>query len=256
MDRSAKMNRKASNLRSISSPIIIIIVVASFAVSNISGQQLTQNTYGLSFSLPKAFSKFFHLCQPIQSKPLNSPLVKQSTLLTSHIVPVAQLVSNNTVNQTQLLKCELLASALLANATSDIANATADLSQTAKNSASTVEHARSALSNATKNLKISSNIATPQAANFNNTSVTTIINSIFKSDLPTYFISIIAAVMIIPLVLDMWWAHRRISKTGAGKEGGPPVGTHGLYRTLMTFGIILLVGTVIFYLLALTTLSI
>src|SRR4030095_14312631 len=45
-------------------------------------------------------------------------------------------------------------------------------------------------------------------------------------------------------------------KEGTDKDNNRAVGMPGLYRSLMTFGIILLVGTVIFYLLALITLNI
>jgi hypothetical protein len=53
-------------------------------------------------------------------------------------------------------------------------------------------------------------------------------------------------------------AYGRKSTVGAdGREGaGRVVGMPDLYRSLMTFGIIILVGTVIFYLLAPITLNI
>jgi hypothetical protein len=62
--------------------------------------------------------------------------------------------------------------------------------------------------------------------------------------------------MISPLILDMFMAYRkRGNKQESDKGSNHSFGGHRLYRTLMTFGIILLVGTVIFYLLALTTLN-
>jgi hypothetical protein len=64
-------------------------------------------------------------------------------------------------------------------------------------------------------------------------------------------------VLVIPLVFDMYLAYRRRPGVGIGKEGEKRVqGIPGLYRSLMSFGVILLVGTVIFYLLALITLNI
>ncbi len=53
----------------------------------------------------------------------------------------------------------------------------------------------------------------------------------------------------------MYLAYRKKPKDSIDKENRV-VGMPGLYRSLMTFGIIVLVGTVIFYLLALITLNI
>ena len=68
-----------------------------------------------------------------------------------------------------------------------------------------------------------------------------------------YFIFIVAASMVIPLVIDMFLANFRLRKTTGDRGYGTPVGMEGLYRTLMTFGIILLLGMVIFYVLWLLT---
>jgi hypothetical protein len=54
----------------------------------------------------------------------------------------------------------------------------------------------------------------------------------------------------------MYLAYRKKPKDSTDKENNRVVGMPGLYRSLMTFGIIVLVGTVIFYLLALITLNI
>jgi hypothetical protein len=62
------------------------------------------------------------------------------------------------------------------------------------------------------------------------------------------FIAVVAAAMIIPLIIDMVLAYIRSNKSGSG-EVKPPEGIPGLYRTLMTFGIILLLGIIIFYVL-------
>ena len=58
--------------------------------------------------------------------------------------------------------------------------------------------------------------------------------------------------MVIPLVIDMILAYRERSRENASSVVGIP----GLYRTLMTFGVILLVGTVLFYILFLITVNI
>ena len=81
---------------------------------------------------------------------------------------------------------------------------------------------------------------------------TTIINSIFESNLPIVFIIVIFLALIIPLVFDMYLAYKRRPESGGSSRiSGMP----GLYRSLMAFGIIILLGTVIFYLLALITLN-
>jgi hypothetical protein len=66
---------------------------------------------------------------------------------------------------------------------------------------------------------------------------------------PIYLVAIIGLVMVIPAVIDMVMAYIR-KTTGQGKSS-EPVGMHGLYRTLMTFGVVLLVGSIIFYILEL-----
>jgi HYR domain len=95
------------------------------------------------------------------------------------------------------------------------------------------------------------------AVNASTINSTQIIEGIFDSNLPIVFITIIFLIIIIPLGLDMWLAyHRKPTGGSTDKENGRALGMPGLYRSLMTFGIIVLVGTVIFYLLALITLNI
>jgi hypothetical protein len=112
--------------------------------------------------------------------------------------------------------------------------------------------------NAVNNL--ASNISTSNEAPTNNTiaanTSTRVIGAIFEDNLPVYFLLVIAGAMVIPLVFDMFYAYRKKPKESIDKENRGPVGMQGLYRTLMTFGVILLVGTVIFYVLALITLNI
>jgi hypothetical protein len=61
--------------------------------------------------------------------------------------------------------------------------------------------------------------------------------------------------MVIPLVIDLILGHLKRPRRSTNNQNDGPSGMPQLYRTLMTFGIILLVGTIIFYLLALITLS-
>jgi hypothetical protein len=145
------------------------------------------------------------------------------------------------------------------NATSAISeNVTGKL----ENTISGLENVTAALTNATQALQNISSISAaatrplPTTANATTVNATTVINSIFASYLPHLFIIVIFLIIIIPLVLDMYLAYRKKPKDSTDKENNRVVGMPGLYRSLMTFGIIVLVGTVIFYLLALITLNI
>ena len=53
----------------------------------------------------------------------------------------------------------------------------------------------------------------------------------------------------------MYLAYKRKPNQSTDRENNRVSGMPGLYRALMTFGVILLVGTVIFYLLTLITLN-
>ncbi len=98
-----------------------------------------------------------------------------------------------------------------------------------------------------------------------------LINMIFSNYIPQLFIFLVFLVIIIPLVLDIILAYRGRRDAGSNnkdarsnnkdarsnnKESFRVRGMPGLNRSLMTFGIIVLLGTVIFYLLALITLNI
>ena len=78
------------------------------------------------------------------------------------------------------------------------------------------------------------------------------LRAIVDSNLPYYFLAIIAAAMVIPLGIDLILAYRKRNRENALRLVGMP----GLYRTLMTFGVILLVGTILFYILILITVNI
>jgi Big-like domain-containing protein/K319-like protein len=87
---------------------------------------------------------------------------------------------------------------------------------------------------------------------------TSAFHTIFDSKLPYFFIAVIASAMVIPLAIDMIFAYIKKPKQSTDRENtaGGVVGMPGLYRTLMTFGVILLVGTILFYILTLITLNI
>src|SRR5215211_2613267 len=144
-----------------------------------------------------------------------------------------------------------------------------------ENTTSALENTTAALTNATKALQNISNIipaAIPSSASpptrpattvtsASAVNATTVINSIFETNIPIIFIIAISSIIGVPLVLDIILAYRRKPPTttvsGTDRESSNRVvGMPDLYRSLMTFGIIVLVGTVIFYLLALITLNI
>ncbi len=141
-----------------------------------------------------------------------------------------------------------------------------------ENTTSALENTTAALTNATKALQNISNIipaagptpTSPPTATITTgvsaVNATSVINSIFENNLPTVFIIVIASIIGVPLVLDIILAYRRKPPAGSSStdrdSSNRVVGMPDLYRSLMTFGIIVLVGTVIFYLLALITLNI
>src|SRR5215218_7508690 len=141
-----------------------------------------------------------------------------------------------------------------------------------ENTTSALENTTAALTNATKALQNISNIiptagptpTSPPTATITTgvsaVNATTVINSIFENNLPTVFIIVISSIIGVPLVLDIILAYRRKPPAGSSstdrESSNRVVGMPDLYRSLMTFGIIVLVGTVIFYLLALITLNI
>jgi hypothetical protein len=148
--------------------------------------------------------------------------------------------------------------------TANTTNATAEnLTSTLGNATKAFENATAGLTNATKALQNISSIpaAGPPvpiaSTNASAVNATTVINSIFDNNLPAVFIIVIASIIGVPLVLDIILAYRRKPTGSTGIENiNRVVGMPDLYRSLMTFGIIVLVGTVIFYLLALITLNI
>ena len=154
----------------------------------------------------------------------------------------------------------------LANATNATGSAISEIvNDRLENTTSALANATAALTNATNAFQgVVSNppAQTPAPATSTNASTintTTVISSIFDNNLPAVFIIVIASIIGVPLVLDIILAYRRkppTVSTGGGNGSNRVVGMPDLYRSLMTFGIIVLVGTVIFYLLALITLNI
>ena len=98
-------------------------------------------------------------------------------------------------------------------------------------------------------------IPTP-TLNATEVNATELINKIFDHFIPHIFIIVIFLIIFVPLVLDMYLAYRKKPNVSTDKENNRVEGMPGLYQSLMTFGLIVLVGTVIFYLLALITLNI
>jgi Big-like domain-containing protein len=149
-------------------------------------------------------------------------------------------------------------STILNNATMTINNATNTLAGVAANNSKTTNTLAGVAANNSKTTNtlagLASNISQiPKNVPIINTK--TVVDAIFTSGLPVTFLSVIAAAMVIPLVIDLVLGHLKRPKQRINKQIGGPEGMPQLYRTLMTFGIILLVGTVIFYVLALITLS-
>jgi hypothetical protein len=181
----------------------------------------------------------------------SSPAPNATQPMTANITTTTDGLTNNNTTNT------------IGSAISEIVN------DTLQNTTIALENATAALTNATKALQGVSSIPAPPppspssppptTATITNASPvnsTTVINSIFENNLPAVFIIVISFIIGVPLVLDIILAYRRKSTAGTDKDDNRVVGMPDLYRSLMTFGIIVLVGTVIFYLLALITLNI
>jgi Bacterial Ig-like domain/Chondroitinase B len=168
--------------------------------------------------------------------------------------------SNATVAATAAAAAANNATAAANNATAAANNATVAATNVTA-AASNVTAAASNVTAAANNAAAAVNNATAAAADgdsVNQTQVnqTQLVDYIFQNNLPVYFIIVIFLVITIPLVLDIILAYRR--KPIESKSNNQSVrvsGMPGLYRSLMTFGFIVLLGTVIFYLLALITLN-
>jgi hypothetical protein len=65
-----------------------------------------------------------------------------------------------------------------------------------------------------------------------------------------------ALVILIPLVSDLLLAHRRQTKQASKGSATDLIGMPGLYRALMTFGIIIMVGAIVFYVIGLVTINV
>ena len=75
--------------------------------------------------------------------------------------------------------------------------------------------------------------------------------------IPYYLITIIAIVLILPVIIDQYHSYRYAKAPGQGQPiKGTPAPMSGLYRALMTFGIILLIGSIVLSLLGMVTSSV
>jgi hypothetical protein len=182
----------------------------------------------------------------IYNLPLEKALSSSASSVLNASQPTTTNITSGSTNTTNAT------GALSENVTSSLGNATVAL-----------ENATAGLANATKALQNISSIPAagppPPIATNNATAVNTtrVISSIFENNLPAVFIIVIASIIGVPLVLDIILAYRRKPTGSTERENSNRVvGMPDLYRSLMTFGIIVLVGTVIFYLLALITLNI
>jgi hypothetical protein len=118
----------------------------------------------------------------------------------------------------------------------------------------TVKNSANQTDSASENVIIRRAAAQPPAG----LNATAAFHAIIDSRFPYVFMGIIATAMIGPLIIDTFLAYRRKSsqslanqKTSSGIQG-----IFGLYRALMTFGVILLVGAILFYILILITLNV
>ena len=185
--------------------------------------------------------------------------VATTTTSSSPVLNATEILRDNTTTTTTT-------GGRLANATNATGSAISEIvNDRLENTASALANATEALTNATNAFQgVVSNppAQTPPpntSTNASTVNTTTVISSIFENNLPAVFIIVIASIIGVPLVLDIILAYRRkppTVSTGGENISNRVVGMPDLYRSLMTFGIIVLVGTVIFYLLALITLNI
>ena len=150
------------------------------------------------------------------------------------------------------------ATAAANNATAASNNATAAATTAAAAASNVTAAANNATAAASNVTAAAYNAAAADRAPANQTQInqTKLVDYIFQSYLPVYFLIAVVLVIIIPLVLDIIFAYRTNStKTSTNGQSVRIAGMPGLNRSLMTFGFIVLVGTIIFYLLALITLN-
>ena len=192
------------------------------------------------------------------------------TNLLSEKAAVATTSASPAPNATEPLRNTTTGGALTSNNTTNVTGGaiSATVNDRLENTTSALENTTAALTNATKALQNISNIVpaagptpAPPPTTITGASAvnaTTVINSIFENNLPAVFIIVISFIIGVPLILDIILAYRRKPPIGSTdrESSNRVVGMPDLYRSLMTFGIIVLVGTVIFYLLALITLNI
>jgi hypothetical protein len=94
-----------------------------------------------------------------------------------------------------------------------------------------------------------------KANNFTNSSANAV-NQVFNKILPNSVTSLILAIAVlifVPVIIDLIYAYRKSPNTA---KGNGIVGMMGLYRALMTFGIIIIVGVIAIFLSTLIALNI
>ena len=94
-----------------------------------------------------------------------------------------------------------------------------------------------------------------KANNFTNSSANAV-NQVFNKILPNSVTSLILAIAVlifVPVIIDLIYAYRKNPNT---TKGNGIVGMMGLYRVLMTFGIIIIVGVIAIFLSTLIALNI
>jgi Bacterial Ig-like domain len=162
-----------------------------------------------------------------------------------HNFSLSYAVTNNVTAITNKTSADALRNNLsLGNATAN--NVTAMINDAAGNAT------KNALGNVTQIAKNAAGNATKNALG-NNTSANAtakIVRSLLgenPSGTAITILSIMGSVIAIPLSIDLILAHIRRQRETAQGIVSAPVGMPGLYRALMTFGVILIVGTLVFY---------
>jgi hypothetical protein len=163
----------------------------------------------------------------------------------THNFSLSYAVTNNVTAITNKTSADASRNNLfLSNATAN--NVTAVIKNAAGNATKNVlgnvtQIAKNAAGNATKNV-----LGNNTSAN----ATTKIVRSLLgenPSGTAVTILGIIGLVIAAPLSIDLILAHIRRQRETAQGTAFAPVGMPGLYRALMTFGVILIVGTLVFY---------
>jgi hypothetical protein len=157
------------------------------------------------------------------------------TLLIIHNQFSYKVLASSVTNATE--------STTIVNALSNATNATEQMMSSLNNTLLAANNTLSALNQTIT----TQNITPAPTGNVTITNTTQVAGQVFR-DLPASILVLLFSIVIIisvPVVVDLVFAHRR------GGRGLP-----GLYRALMTFGVIFIVGTIVVYLIALIAFNI